>query len=388
MIYILLANGASVIPFFLPGIPQLLLAMASLWVVIGQRLPVSPPIFAVLLGLLLLCALAALNGLPDQTSRFAKLMVNAMVAYVFAVGLVRRYGDDFPHQYSRVLCFFTVTGILGSLLASFTDWNITYAIGDRTYHTNILTTWLTDGNFNSSQSFLSLLPYRLQSLFDEPGTFGILLVPAFFHSVQRGKTKETLILLIGALLSESANAWALCLVILMGKVWTLKSRVTKALFFTALAGLLTAAAPTLIQLYEIKTGIDEAYANSSSLGTRSLEYTYLQQNWERHLLPFQELHAMAQFPDGISVSYVSWYIYGGVIFVAMLAAVVMALALILVRGRKWAGPSRYFQILLAVILLLSGAQRSSLFDNVLFMTLAFWALLHRPERPRETHAPT
>lgn len=49
---------------------------------------------------------------------------------------------------------------------------------------------------------------------------------------------------------------------------------------------------------------------------------------------------------------------------------------------------RHFQIVLAAILLLSGAQRSSFFDNVLFMTLAFWALLHRPVRLRDIHAPT
>jgi hypothetical protein len=388
MIYILLANGASVIPSFLPGIPQLLLVLVTLRILAKQRLPMSLPIFAVMLGIFLLFALSAISSLPDQMGRFAKLLVNTVVAYVLAAGLAQRYRDDFPHQYSRVLFLFTVTGILGLLLAFITDWNVTFALGDRTYHTNLLTTWLTDGDFNSSQTYFSPFPYRLQSMFDEPGTFGILLVPAFFHYVQKGRTKEIIILLIGALLSESANAWALCLLILMGKIWTLEARIAKATFFAVLTGLLIPAMPTLVKLYEIKTGLDEAYANSSSLGTRSLEYAYLQQNWERHLLPFQDLHALALFPDGISVSYVSWYIYGGLIFVSMLVAVVLGLAAISVQSRRWADPTRYFQIVLAVILLLSGAQRSSLFDNVLFMTLAFWTLLHRPGRLREVHAPT
>lgn len=388
MIYILLANGASVIPLFLPGIAQLLLILVTLRVLVKQRLPASVPVFLVMTGLLLLFLFAGFNSLPDQVGRFAKLLLNALVAYIFAAGMDKRYGNDFPRQYSRALLILTIAGILGSLLTSVTDWNITHELGERTYHTNFLTTWLTDGNFNSSQTFLSPLPYRLQSLFDEPGTFGILLVPAFFYYVQCGRTTETLILLTGALLSESANAWALCLLILLGKVWTLKSRSTKAALAAGLIGLLLVATPTLIQLYEIKTGIDEAYANASSFGTRSVEYTYVLQNWERHFLPFQNLHATALFPDGISVSYVSWYIYGGVVFILMVAAVVFAIATMSVRAERSQDPARYFQLFLAVILLLSGAQRSSLLDNVLFMTLTFWSLLYRPGRIREIHAST
>jgi hypothetical protein len=225
-------------------------------------------------------------------------------------------------------------------------------------------------------------------LFDEPGTFGILLVPAFFYYVKEGKIRESFILMLGALLSESANAWALFLVILIGKVYAQNSKLKKSLLLLILVGLLVIAAPTLVQLYEIKAGIDEAYANSSSLGTRGQEYAYLLQNWGQHLLPFQNLHVMSQFPDGISVSYVSWYLYGGVIFIAMLVIVVVGMVTTVLKGRRWNDPTRHFQMMLAALLLLSGAQRSSFFDNVLFMTLFFWVLLHRPVRRRDIHAST
>lgn len=388
MIYILLTNGASIIPFFLPGLPQLLLIIATIRVLFTQRLPESLPVFAILIALCFLFLLAGFASLQDQAARFAKLIANALVAYVFAAGLVKCYGEKFPHHYSRAILFFTVTGIFGTLLTLITDWNVTYALGERQYHTNLLTAWLTDGGYNSSNTFLTPFPYRLQSLFDEPGTFGILLVPAFFYFVKEGRIKESFILIIGSLLSESANAWALFLIILIGKVYTQNSKLKKIFLFLILVGLLVIVAPTLVQLYEIKAGIDEAYENSSSLGTRSREYAYLLQNWEEHLLPFKNLHAMAQFPDGISVSYVSWYMYGGILFIVMLIIVVVGMVMTVLKGRRWSDPTRHFQMILAALLLLSGAQRSSFFDNVLFMTLSFWVLLHKPVRHRDIHAAT
>ena len=388
MIYILLTNGASIVPFFLPGLPQLLLILATIRVLATQRLPKSLSIFAVLIALSFLFLFAGFASLQDQATRFAKLIGNALVAYVFAAGLVHRYGEKFPYHYSRALLFFTVIGIIGILLTLITDWNVTYALGEREYHTNLLTAWLTDGGYNSSNTFLTPFSYRLQSLFDEPGTFGILLVPAIFESVKEGRIKESCILILGALLSESANAWVLFLIIVIGNIYTQNSNLKKSLILLILVSLLVISAPTLVQLYEIKAGIDEAYANSSSLGTRSQEYAYFLRNWEQHLLPFQNLHAMALFPDGISVSYVSWYMYGGVIFIAMLVIVVLGMVMTVMQGRRWSDPTRHFQIILAALLLLSGAQRSSFFDNVLFMTLSFWVLLHRPVRHRDIHAPT
>lgn len=383
MIYILLVNGASIVPFFLPGLPQLMLMLATLRVFSKHGVPISLPIILVLTALSIILVFAIFFGLPDQGFRVAKLIFNAQVAYIFAAGMVRRYGASFPHFYSRAILFFTTIGIFGSILTLISDWSITFALGDREYHTNLMTTWITDAGFNSSDTFLTPFPYRLQSLFDEPGTFGILLVPALLHFVKEGRVKESFILIIGAMLSESANAWALCLIIFFWKALTLNSKLAKGFLFLALATLLAFAAPTFIQLYEIKAGIDEAYSNSSSLGTRSKEYAYLLENWDEHLLPFQNMHAFTQFPDGVSVSYVSWYMYGGLLFVSMLLIIVFNVGMVLFRGSLRADSARYFQFVLGLILLISGAQRSSLFDNVLFMTLTFWVLLHKPIRSRE-----
>ena len=386
MIYILLINGASIVPFFLPGLPQLLLILGTVRVLFKHGMTVSLPILAVLIALVFLLLFSVFEGVPDQGLRVAKLIVNGLVAYIFAAGMVHLYGEKFPYFYSRALLLFTTIGVFGSFLTLISDWNISLALGERQYHTNLLTAWLTDAGFNSSHTFLIPFPYRLQSLFDEPGTYGILLIPAFFYYIREGDIKRSFILMVGVLLSESANSWILCLIILIGKAWTLNSKLAKSLLSVGLATLLVIAAPILIQLYEIKAGIDVAYENSSSLGTRSQEYTYLLQNWDKHLIPFQNLHATTQFPDGISVSYVSWYIYGGIVFIAMLLLVFISMVLVFLHGSRRNDPTRYFQFALGLILLLSGAQRSALFDNVLFMTLAFWVLLHRPPQPRENHA--
>ncbi len=214
----------------------------------------------------------------------------------------------------------------------------------------------------------------------------LLVFSALLYYVNGGDIKESFILLVGVLLSESTNAWALCIIILIGKAWMMNSKLAKSLLSLVLATLLVIVALIMVQLYEIKVGIDEAYTNSSSLGTRSQEYAYLLDNWDRHLFPFQNMHAITQFPDGISVSYVSWYMHGGAVFVSMLLVIIFNVMKVLFQGSHRGDPARHFQIALGLILLLSGAQRSSVFDNVVFMTLTFWVLLHKPVRSREVYA--
>jgi hypothetical protein len=387
MIYILLANGASVIPQFLPAVAQSLLLLWALRVLMTQRFKPSLPITGVAVALMLLMVGAVLTNETDEGLRFAKLLINALVAALVAAGIERRYALCFGDVYTQAMLVMTLVGIAGLLLATLTPWHLTSAIGDRTYHTNLLTTWLRDGGFESSQTLFSPLPYRLQTMFDEPGTYGILLVPAFFHAVHRNRAWQAALLLTGAFLSESANAWLLCGLILAVKACTVRSASAKLSLVLALLAALVAAWSTLVQLYEVKTGLDEAYAANSSLSVRQAEYEYVRKAWLEHLLPLQNRQALAQFPDGISVAYVSWYINAGLLLPIMLLPIMLALVAQMLRSRLQLDPDRYFALALATTLLLSGFQRSSFLDNVLFMSLTFWAVIHRPPRmPSEAKA--
>lgn len=383
MIYLLSINGASIIPLFVPGIPQILLLAATLPILVKLRLPVSWSISTIMLGLLTACVLSGLSSMSDQAGRFAKLLLNSAVAYIFAAALWRHYGTSFPHHYSKAILCFTVLGIMGSIATLVSNWSISHALGGRTYYTNMLTTWIMDEGYNSSQTLVTPFPYRLQSMFDEPGTFGILLIPALFFYIQKERKWESLILSIGIILTESANAWALLVLIILGYFFMMHRIIIKFLLLVLVAAAIGSAAPTLIKLYEVKAGIDIAYQNSSSLGTRASEYVYMAQNWENHILPLQIDRLDQIFPRGISVSYISWYIHGGVIFLIMLSGTFISAARISLRGWRYRDRNCYFQMVLIGTLLISGAQRSSIFDNILFMSLAFWCLLYRPEDRRE-----
>ncbi len=383
MIYLLCINGASIIPFFVPGIPQILLLAATLPILLKLRLPVSWSILTIMLGLFTACVLSGLSSMSDQASRFAKLLLNSAVAYIFAAALWRHYGASFPHHYSKAILCFTVLGIIGSITTLGSNWSISYALGERTYYTNMLTTWIMDGGYNSSQTLLTPLPYRLQSMFDEPGTFGILLIPALIFYLQKERKWESITLSIGIILTESANAWALLFLIILGYFLIARKIIIRFLLVVLTTAAIGSAAPMLIKLYEVKSGIDIAYQNSSSLGTRASEYAYLAQNWENHILPLQVDRLDQIFPRGISVSYISWYIHAGAIFLIMLSGTFISAARSSLRGWRYRDRNCYFQVTLIGTLLVAGAQRSSIFDNILFMSLAFWCLLYRPQDRRE-----
>jgi hypothetical protein len=109
----------------------------------------------------------------------------------------------------------SVAGVLGLVLSEVTDWHLTAAIGDRVYQTNLLNVWLVDSGFDSSQTSISPFAFRLQSYFDEPGTYGMVLIPALFHFLDNGEKGKATILAVCVFLSESASAWFLALLLLV-----------------------------------------------------------------------------------------------------------------------------------------------------------------------------
>lgn len=374
MIYILLANGASSFPQFIPVIPQLLLVLCALWSLI--KVPYRPTFLNALIvgAVVLLLAFSLILNVPEEGLRFAKILVNALVSFLLVSLLNYRYGNNFPEVYSRAILFITVAAVAGLLLTTISDWHVSSSIGERQYNTNFLTTWLIDDGFNSSRTEFSPFPYRLQAMFDEPGTYGMLLVPAFFYFFHSGNSKSAALLLVGVFLTESANAWALCFLILMGRALSGKLTWPKLLFWLVLAAsAISLSWSALVQLYEIKSGLDPAYENASSFSVRAAEYGYVIDEWYNHLLPLQNRQVFGLFPSGISVSYITWYLNAGIIFVIILFAFCIALFIKLLNGRNRRDSNHYFSVVLAAVMLLSGFQRTSFLDNILFMSLTFWA---------------
>jgi hypothetical protein len=306
MIYLLFSNGASVVPLFLPFIPQLALVLWVLVVLSKHRFHLPLPAVIVIICFIFFIWASLFANVPEEGLRFGKLMINAFFSILVAAAIKCRYRNKFADVYAKAMLIITLLGIIGLLFAAVSDWHITSYIENRQYNTNLITTWLVDRGFNSSVTLFSPSPYRLQAMFDEPGTFSILLVPAFFHYIHQEKFKAALLLLVGAFLSESANAWLLCSLIIIWKAFFIQPLKKKILLWTVLIIGLVASWPILVQLYEVKSGIDVAYENVNSFGVRSIEYSYLWKSWEDHIFPLQSREIFNLFPSGISVDYVTW----------------------------------------------------------------------------------
>lgn len=378
IVYLLMSNGASVVPLFFPGVPQglLLLAVARRMRQLTVSIAAALPILVVSLALLILAIGSALHGIDDDAIKYLKLILNSVVALLCARSIQQfSPGEDFPAAYCRAISLMTLAGCLGLALALVSAWSLTASIGDRSYHTNMLTVWISDAGYDSSQALFSPFPFRLQAWFDEPGTYGVMLIPAMYYALLAERGRYVVILLVGVALSESANAWALTLALLIWKGLTAASRWLRLVIITALMVILALSAEILYTLYIVKTGIDDAYANSSSLSTRASEYGYVSEHWANHLLPLSNMQELSRFPEGISSSYVGWYIHGGIVFLVVMFFIGIAWLRLCISAIRYKDPTQSFAAILAFAMLLSGFQRTSALDNVLFMTLLYWALL-------------
>jgi hypothetical protein len=386
MIYVLLANGASALPLFIPVLPQLLLVMLALrhFDQMPFRNSLCLYYFALMSAFILVMALdAAFSSDSELFLKYFKLLINSGFALVAAAALVAHYREQFPSVYTNAIVAMSAAGIAGLLLTLGSEWHIAVNIGDRNYLTNFLTVWISDDGFNSSQAMFSPFKYRLQSFFDEPGTFGMLLLPALYHAINAKRGWQVMILVVSVFLSESANAWIGALLLFSLYIFNAGSTSQKILAVLTIAGVALAFGDLLKTLYDVKMGIDAAYATNSSFGTRALEYGYLADNILEHALPLSHLNHAAQTLPGISSSYVDWVVHAGWAFIGLLFSSAIVTGGTYVKIWLKMSSSNYFPFVLALTLLLSGFQRTSVFDNVLFMTLFYWAIMFRLPRTEE-----
>lgn len=386
MMYILLCNGASAVPLFIPILPQLLLIFYSIryfHIGIVQHNSVKIIFALISIFILLVVLTAALQVDVDLFFKFSKTLVNSIFSVVAATALIYRYRDDFPEIYTNAVVKFSLLGIVGLCFTLISDWNISANIGERNYYTNLLTVWIADGDANSSLTYFSPFKYRLQSFFDEPGTFGIILIPALYYSIHKKQAIKIALLCSSIFLTESLNAWVGAFILFIYFFFKSSSKTHKVLFLISAFVIGLVFADVFRSLYEIKMGIDDAYSNNSSYGTRSLEYQYILDNLFFHALPLSNIrHAFDQL-SGVSSAYIQWIIYGGWIFIIVLFSGMIAIGALYLKLRRDYPSNNYFSFILAISLYTSGFQRTSILDNVLFMTLFYWSLFNIFQRRNE-----
>lgn len=387
MIYALLFNGPSVVPLFFPVFPQLLLIYFAMryFHLDFLRDGGAKYCFSVIsIFLFFLAITAGMMSDQDLFLRFFKLFLNSLFAIVAATALVAHYGHRFPRVYTDAITRLSLLGIAGLVVSSVADWSVVENIADRSYHTNFLTAWIADGGENSSASIFGPFVYRLQSFFDEPGTYGIFLLPALYFAIYERRAISIIILVATIFLTESASAWVGAMMLFVVYFFHSSSSIQKLLIFIVILSILLAFSEAIIALYEIKMGIDEAYANASSYGTREMEYRYILDNLLSHAAPLSNVGKARAALPGISSAYVDWAVHGGWVFISLLFCGLIAVGRIFVKVNSAAATQSYFPFVLALSLFISGFQRASILDNILFMTLFYWSLLIAPRRKEET----
>ena len=374
MIYILMLNGPSAFPLFFPLVMQLLLIyfafkFSSVEILYGNS---ALKWFLFVSIFLITTYSAALIKMDfDLAMRLMKLYINSLFCILAAQALIVRYKFDFPAAFTNCVVAFSSIGILGLIFANFTDWNFVSNIGERTYHTNLLTVWITDDGFNSSSVNYSPFKYRLQSFFDEPGTFGILLLPALYYTLKTRQFLKIFILLSSLVLTESASAIVGAFVIINFYFVFNSTPREKIIIIISWMIFFVLFGDQLMMLYDIKFGIDEAYSNNSSYESRAESYRIVLANIVDYVAP---LSGSSYITGGIAASYIQWVIFGGWIFLALLLGALILVMSIFFTVLNSSDDKNYFPFILAISLYISGFQRTSIIDNVLFLTLFYWSI--------------
>lgn len=371
---LLLLNGPSAISLFLSGLLQLLLVLSVAYKLIGLkwRIHSQQNINVYVVGFLFFFMSFISFALFQEDSFFyIRCFLIWALSLVIAQVMVGEYKESIMVIFSNVMLVFTLLGILGLLIHSFSlGFEVIKSIPPRDYHTNFLTVWITDSGYNSSLSTISPFSIRLQSFFDEPGTFGVLLPPVFSYFLLKKRFVCAFIISLGLFFSESLNAIVMTFVFLSFIVFWRGSFLSKlfTVFFAIV--LILFAYEFLRPIIEIKLGLDPAYGTNSSLSVRQAEYELMLSSVNSlfSVKPFSAVSDMA-----ISSSYVRWFFSCGILFVLAFISIVIDLFLQwrIVQFFKHARCETIPIFLLSFSLFVSGFQRASILDNILFMTLFF-----------------
>lgn len=376
MIFILLANGPSLAPLFFKWIPQIILVALTFKHFYFTRKYISiTPIIIIAMLLILANASIFIDFLIYL--KYMKLTLNIIVALVIAQIFINKYGDNFPLVYSNVVLAMTVTGIIGLFANFIFDWGIVENIGERSYYTNFLTCWIKDLDYNSSQTIISPFNIRLQSFFDEPGTFGIILIPALYYFIFKNKIYSGLTIFTGILLTESINAILIAVIILIYRINSRSKPLWLIINNTLLLVLIVYIYPYLTKFISVKSGVDEAFSNKSSLSDRTGEYYYFLNNIWDYFIPFSNINNLVNyFPSGISSSYINWYLSGGIIFIIIFFCILTKIFFnfFLIYNKK--NINLNFSFIMSFMIFISGFQRTSFLDNILFITLLLWSFMY------------
>lgn len=372
MTALLLLNGPSAISLFFSGLLQMLMIGCLVYKLfsLNWRIRFDLTLNICAMGLLFF-SMSFISFLlfQDDSFFYVRCFLIWVLSLIIAQLIVGECGVSFIEKFSNVILVFTILGILGLFVNLLTPgFEFVKSIPPRDYHTNFLTVWITDSGYNSSLSSISPFPIRLQSFFDEPGTYGILLLPAFYYFILEKRFVYAFIISLGVLFSESLNAIILMVVFSVFIVSWRGSLLSKFLLLFFVGAIIFSLYDFLRPVVEIKLGLDPAYETNSSLSVRQAEYERMFSSLDIlfSIQPFSIVSGMA-----ISSSYVRWFFFSGIAFFITFLTFIIELVCQwkIVCGSEYAKRKYIPVFLLSLSLFISGFQRSSILDNILFMTL-------------------
>lgn len=294
-------------------------------------------------------------------------LAKIFISFLIAMNLTKLDASTFSRIYCKTILTMSMFAVLGLLVINFVDFSYSVAIPPRMYHTNFLAVWISDSGYDSSASNIPFLRYRLQGIYDEPGTYGVMAFPVLVYYFVERKYLLSFFMFIFLILSQSFNALVLIIIFLLCRLVYNKQYIALS-FFISLSYFLFEYFKYLA--YD-KLGLSDAYLTNSSYSVRAAEYDFLVRNMMDFFAPSEMLRLFEMMGGGsISTSYVRWLLgFGSVLSIYFIFFLVWIFFTIVKSTPR--NSILYFPRVLLFSLFFSGFQRASFLDNIQFMVLVF-----------------
>jgi hypothetical protein len=178
---------------------------------------------------------------------------------------------NYPKYYSTIIYYFTILAIISTIYMYLGGSEIySFTRGNREY-INYYFTWTIrqDGVDSTIINMFDFTIKRMQSFYEEPGTFGVLIPPALIYAIYKSNIAMTFILLIGLFLTFSIGAWiiALLLFILFFKE-LIENKLLLLVFFLLFLVLIILFYEQLWHIIQLKFGTSDIKGSGHSYAAR------------------------------------------------------------------------------------------------------------------------
>lgn len=316
--------------------------------------------------------LSSIIYINEDTLSLALRYVAYIFVFFFLTSLKSNLSYVFFKYYSSVFLIVVFISFVSYVLSFVKGFPLTELVvgGGRQYFTTFFNVLIPDAKTN----FGGVTFYRFQSIFDEPGTFSFLLLPAMYWYIfiQKNYIK---IFFLSICLIFSLSAGALFQIFISYIIYLFIINPTRAvpmlILIALFSVLLIVNFPSLSNFLEYKLGIGAYEGSHSSMGVRMLEIKYVIDSLSGNFfgLGFSSSNIKSTYNSNISVGFFRLIIYSGMIGGIAIIVLFSHLSLYSILCLTKKDNPNFFVGFSLLSLFFMSMQRSTFIDGFMFITL-------------------